>query len=85
MERPIRWARRLAPFGAERAHLEAEAAKLAYDARDRFIARAKEDLPSLLDGPLAEFVRTRAEELMQDHARLRAAAGSALPLVARMT
>lgn len=26
------------PFGAERAHLEAEAAKLAYDARDRFIA-----------------------------------------------
>jgi gamma-glutamyltranspeptidase/glutathione hydrolase len=28
----------LDPFGAERAHLEAEAAKLAYDARDRFIA-----------------------------------------------
>lgn len=26
------------PWGAERAHLEAEAAKLAYDARDRFIA-----------------------------------------------
>lgn len=26
------------PFGADRAHLEAEAAKLAYDARDRFIA-----------------------------------------------
>jgi len=26
---------------------------------------------------LAEFVRSRAEELMQDHARLRAAAGSA--------
>jgi gamma-glutamyltranspeptidase/glutathione hydrolase len=26
------------PFGAPRAHLEAEAAKLAYDARDRFIA-----------------------------------------------
>ncbi|WP_299814378.1 gamma-glutamyltransferase family protein [uncultured Jannaschia sp.] len=26
------------PFGAERAHLEAEAAKLAYDARNRFIA-----------------------------------------------
>jgi len=26
------------PFGAERAHIEAEAAKLAYDARDRFIA-----------------------------------------------
>ena len=52
-------------------------ADLAPSARDRFIARAKEDLPSLLDGPLAEFVRSRAEELMQDHARLRAAAGSA--------
>jgi gamma-glutamyltranspeptidase / glutathione hydrolase len=26
------------PFGADRAHLEAEAAKLAYDARNRFIA-----------------------------------------------
>jgi len=26
------------PFGADRAHLEAEAAKLAYDARDRFVA-----------------------------------------------
>jgi superfamily II DNA or RNA helicase len=52
-------------------------ADLAPSARDRFIAKAKEDLPGLLDGPLAEFVRTRAEELMQDHARLRAAAGSA--------
>jgi gamma-glutamyltranspeptidase/glutathione hydrolase len=28
----------LDPFGAERAHLELEAAKLAYDARDRFVA-----------------------------------------------
>lgn len=28
------------PFGAERAHIEAEAAKLAYDARDRFLADA---------------------------------------------
>lgn len=28
----------LDPFGAERAHLEAEAAKLAYDARNRFVA-----------------------------------------------
>lgn len=53
------------------------AADLAPPARDRFIIRAKEDLPDLLDGPLAEFVRSRAEELMQDHARLRAAAGSA--------
>lgn len=52
-------------------------ADLAPSARDRFIAKAKEDLPGLLDGPLADFVKTRAEELMQDHGRLRAAAGSA--------
>ena len=53
------------------------AADLASSARDRFVVKAKEDLPGLLDGPLAEFVKTRAEGLMQDHARLRAAAGSA--------
>ncbi|GIK82735.1 MAG: ATP-dependent helicase HepA [Alphaproteobacteria bacterium] len=52
-------------------------ADLASIARDRFVANAKEDLPGLLSGPIAEFVRSRAEELMQDHARLRAAAGSA--------
>ena len=52
-------------------------ADLAPSARDRFIAKTKEDLPGLLDGPLADFVNARAEELMQDHARLRAAAGSA--------
>lgn len=52
-------------------------ADLAPSARDRFIAKAKEDLPALLDGPIAAFVRARAEALMQDHARLRAAAGSA--------
>jgi superfamily II DNA or RNA helicase len=53
------------------------AADLATSARDRFIAKAKEDLPGLVAGPLAEFVRSRAVELIQDHARLRAAAGSA--------
>ena len=52
-------------------------ADLATIARDRFIAKAKEDLPSLLEGPIAEFVRSRAQELMADHARLRAASGSA--------
>jgi superfamily II DNA or RNA helicase len=52
-------------------------ADLAPVARDRFIARAKEDLPSLLEGPIAEFGRSRAQELMGDHARLRAASGSA--------
>jgi superfamily II DNA or RNA helicase len=50
---------------------------LAPVARDRFIAKANEDLPSLLNGPIADFVRSRAQELMQDHARLRAASGSA--------
>jgi superfamily II DNA or RNA helicase len=50
---------------------------LAPVARDRFIAKAKEDLPGLLDGPIADFVRSRAQELMQDHARLRVASGSA--------
>ena len=52
-------------------------ADLAPVARDRFIAKAKEELPSLLEGSIAEFVRSRAEELMQDHARLRIASGSA--------
>ena len=61
-----------------RALLHAEAsADLAQSARDRFVSRAKEDLPALLDGPIANFVTSRAEDLMADHARLRAAAGSA--------
>ena len=51
-------------------------ADLAPVARDRFIAKAKEDLPVLLAGPIANFVRSRAEELMADHARLRTASGS---------
>ncbi len=52
-------------------------ADLATSARDRYIAKAKEELPSVIEGPLAEFVRSRAQDLMQDHARLRAAAGGA--------
>jgi hypothetical protein len=52
-------------------------ADLAPVARDRFIAGAKDELPSLLEGPIADFVRSRAQELMADHARLRAASGSA--------
>ncbi len=52
-------------------------ADLAPIARDRFIIGAKEELPSLLDGPIAKFVHGRAEELMADHARLRTASGSA--------
>jgi hypothetical protein len=52
-------------------------ADLAPVARDRFVAKAKEDLLGLLEGPIAEFVRSREQELMGDHARLRAASGSA--------
>lgn len=52
-------------------------ADLAPVARDRFIAGAKAELPSLLEGPIADFVRTRAQDLVADHARLRAASGSA--------
>ncbi len=52
-------------------------ADLAPVARDRFIVGAREELPSLLNGPIADFVHSRAEELMADHARLRAASGTA--------
>ncbi|WP_420567695.1 DEAD/DEAH box helicase [Thalassovita sp.] len=51
-------------------------ADLAAIARDRMINAAKADLPDLLNGPLADFVKQRAAELVEDHARLRAAAGS---------
>ncbi len=60
-----------------RALLHAEAtSNLATSAQERFIEKAKADLPALLAGPLSDFVRRRAGELVQDHARLRAAAGS---------
>jgi len=63
---------------AARDLLQAEAtSNLAASAQERFIEKAKSDLPVLLEGPLSDFVRRRAEELVQDHARLRAAAGSA--------
>lgn len=52
-------------------------ADLAASARDRFLAQACDALPGLVGGPLTGFVRARAEALMQDHARLRAAAGGA--------
>lgn len=52
-------------------------ADLAPVARDRFIAKAKEELPGLLEEPIAEFARSRGQELMDDHARLRIASGSA--------
>ena len=43
----------LDPFGAERAHLEAEAAKLAYDARNRFIAETSPRLDHMLSAETA--------------------------------
>lgn len=52
-------------------------ADLADIARKRLTDAAKADLPMMLEGPLADFIRQRAEELVEDHARLRAAAGSA--------
>lgn len=51
-------------------------ADLATIARDRMINSSKAELPDLLAGPLADFVKQRAAELVEDHARLRAAAGS---------
>ena len=52
-------------------------ADLAPIARDRMTNAAKSELPKLLVGPMAAFVKERAAELVEDHARLRAAAGSA--------
>lgn len=63
---------------AARDILRAEAtSNLAVTAQQRFVEKARSELPGLLAGPLADFVRTRSEELASDHARLRAAAGSA--------
>ena len=52
-------------------------ADLAPIARDRMTNAAKSELPELLVGPLATFVNERAAELVEDHSRLRAAAGTA--------
>jgi superfamily II DNA or RNA helicase len=52
-------------------------ADFAQIARDRIVNNAQSDLLTLIEGPLAAFVKRRAEELVDDHARLRAAAGSA--------
>lgn len=52
-------------------------ADLADIARKRLSDAAKAELPAMLEGPLAGFIMQRAEKLVEDHARLRAAAGSA--------
>ena len=43
----------MAPFGATRAHIEAEAAKLAYDARNRFISETMPKLDHMLSDATA--------------------------------
>ena len=60
----------LDPWGAERAHLEAEAAKLAYDARNRFLADP--DATTRLDHMLSEDTADRLAALI-DPARAMAA------------
>ena len=50
------------------------AADLAQVARQRQIAKAIEQMPALLDGPIAAYARERAKGLSDDHARVRAAA-----------
>jgi gamma-glutamyltranspeptidase / glutathione hydrolase len=52
----------LDPFGAQRAHLEAEAAKLAYDARNRFIADPDHTLR--LDHMLSPYTASRLAALI---------------------
>jgi superfamily II DNA or RNA helicase len=51
------------------------AGDLAPAARDRMIAQAHAALPGLLSGPLSTHARIRAEALLEDHGRLRAALG----------
>lgn len=60
--------RNLDPFGAERVHLEAEASKLAYDARDRFIADP--DYTTRLDHMLSDDTADRLAGLIDAHRAL---------------
>jgi gamma-glutamyltranspeptidase/glutathione hydrolase len=62
----------LDPFGAERAHLEAEAAKLAYDARNRFIADPART--SRLDHMLAPDTARRLAALIDPKRAMQSAA-----------
>jgi hypothetical protein len=49
-------------------------ADLALVARQRLIGKAIEQMPALLDGPIAAYARERAKALSDDHARVRTAA-----------
>ena len=65
----------LDPYGSARAHLEAEAAKLAYDARDRFIADP--DYLTRLDHMLAPETARRLARLIDPKKAMRDARGIA--------
>lgn len=62
----------MSPFGAERAHIEAEATKLAYDARNRFIADP--DHTSRLDHMLAPETAAKLAALIDPGKAMEAAA-----------
>ncbi|MEZ5275379.1 MAG: DEAD/DEAH box helicase [Opitutaceae bacterium] len=66
--------------------LQAEAsANLANSAQERFVHKAKADLPDLLEGALADYVRQRTGELAEDHARLRGAVKTDLGSISRVS
>ncbi len=54
---------------------------LALVARERLLDQARNRTTTLLSGPIADYVRTRAAELAADHASLRLAAGDKAPRV----
>ncbi|MDN5787516.1 gamma-glutamyltransferase family protein [Pseudorhodobacter sp.] len=60
------------PFGTDRAHIEAEATKLAYDARNRFLADA--DFTTRLDHMMSDETATRLAALIDPKHAMAAAA-----------
>jgi superfamily II DNA or RNA helicase len=68
----------LAPEAARTLLDQSASADLVLAARQRLIAKAIEQISSMLNGPIATYARQRAQALAEDHARVRAAAaGSA--------